>query len=136
MVNPAPSRLQAGQEEGLRQRQFEMPTSTEEGAGFGGWNGLGTNVAFGPPAPQIGSWWRKPNPTQSGCPTTSRHSVIPRGTNSGPWSRDQSEWTFWPESFEWRRPQESDRLAKVAVKISKVRDWVERLGHALALSGN
>ena len=25
--------------------------------------------------------------------------VIPRGTYSGPWSRDQAEWTFGPESW-------------------------------------
>ena len=47
-----------------------------------------------------------------------------------------AEWTFWPESLRWRRPQESDRLAKVAVKIANVRDWVGRLGDTLALSGN
>jgi len=67
--------------------------------------------------------------------TTSRHSVIPRGTNSGPWARDQAEWTFLAGEFGWSRTQESDRLAKVAVKIANVRDWVGRLGDALALSG-
>ena len=35
---------------------------------------------FAPPAaPQIGCLWRKRNLTQSRCPTTSRHSVIPAG---------------------------------------------------------
>src|ERR1700676_2821302 len=37
--------------------------------------------------------------TQSGCPTTSRHSVIPARNISGLWCRDQAEWTFWPESL-------------------------------------
>ena len=43
---------------------------------------------------------------------------------------------FLAGEFGWSRTQESDRLAKVAVKIANVRDWVGRLGDALALSGN
>ena len=47
-----------------------------------------------------------------------------------------SRMDFLAGEFRWRRPQESDRLAKVAVKIANVRGWVGRLGDALALFGN
>jgi hypothetical protein len=120
-VNPAPSRLQAGEEEGSKQRRFEMPTSTEEGAGFGGWNGLGTNVAFGPPAVQIGSWW--PNLTRLNHDV---QQLLVRVIFLGGITADQCVATkqnglFGP-TVSVRRPQESGWLAKVTVKPANVRD--------------
>src|SRR5664280_2032895 len=57
----------------------------EERFGFDGYDGLGTNgMTFASPgAAKFCCVWRKTNLTQSGCPTTSRHSIIPGRNNRG-----------------------------------------------------
>src|SRR5258708_31473964 len=72
-------------------------------------SGLETNVAFAPPAaPQIGCLWRKRNRTQSECPTTSRHSVIPGRNNRRTWCRDQVNRASRLDGFGKESSSESD----------------------------
>jgi len=69
---------------------LDARAAAEEGVRFGGRNELATNVSFAPPAArQFGCLWRKRNLTQSPCPTTSRHSVIPGRNNRRIGCRDQ-----------------------------------------------
>src|SRR5271170_143522 len=56
--------------------------------------------------PQIGCLWRKHTPTQSPCPTTSRHSVIPARNNRRTWCRDQVDprrlARFFVKEIDWQ----------------------------------
>ena len=72
-----------------------------------------------PPArPQIGCLWRKHTPTQSPCPTTSRHSVIPARNNRRTWCRDQVD------------PRRSARF------FVKEIDWQARIGYRYTEGGS